>query len=75
MGTGEIPVLSAIEAVVDPSRIYFLKFILEGYDNLAVLSTVDKAKGLVVLRFYPAQRREVVQLLHDIAAGIEPGQP
>ena len=38
---------------VDRREISFIKFILEAYDNLAVLSTVDPAHGLVHIRITP----------------------
>lgn len=49
------------------SRFHFLKFILEGYDNLAILSSVDCSAGLVVLRYPEAMAGEVMQLLAQIA--------
>ncbi len=32
---------------VDPREIYFFKFILEGYDGLGVINTIDREKGLI----------------------------
>jgi len=53
-----------------PERIHFLKFILEGYDNLAVLSTVDARLGKVEIR-YPAMREaELVALLESLSSDI-----
>ncbi len=34
---------------IPPSGVYFLKFLLEGYDNLFFLSTVNKDTGTVRL--------------------------
>lgn len=59
--------LSYIYARICPSRIYYLRFILEGYDGLAVLSTVSTETGLVLLRFPKEARAEVVALLDDMA--------
>ncbi len=53
-------------------QIAFLKFILEGYDNLAVLTTVDRHSGLVALLFPPERRREVIELVSGIAARLRP---
>ena len=51
-------------------QIAFLKFILEGYDGLAVLSTMDADTGLVRL-LYPASRgRELFRLLDALAPGL-----
>lgn len=52
---------------ISRSRIHFLKFILEAYDGMAVLSVVKPADGLVMVRFAPENIREVVALLSDLA--------
>ena len=55
---------------IAPNRIHFLKFILEGYDGLAVLSTVDSAKGIVLLRYPQEMELDVVCLLEDLICGM-----
>lgn len=57
---------------IDPGQIHFLKFVLEGYDGLAVLSTVDAGKGLVLLRFPDHSTPVLLELLTDLAADIVP---
>ncbi|WP_457576918.1 DUF4911 domain-containing protein [Desulfomarina sp.] len=52
---------------IGPERYHFLKFILEGYDNLAVLSCIENKKGLVVLRYGDKSEKEVFSLLSSIA--------
>ena len=32
---------------IDPGEIYFFKFILEGYDGLGVINTIDRESGLI----------------------------
>ena len=49
------------------SRIHFLKFILEAYDGMAVLSVVDVGLKNVMFRFAPENIREVVALLSCLA--------
>ncbi|MEA1933996.1 MAG: DUF4911 domain-containing protein [Thermodesulfobacteriota bacterium] len=51
---------------IAPNRIHFLKFILEGYDGLAVLSTIDSAKGIVLLRYPQEMEHDLVCLLEDL---------
>jgi hypothetical protein len=46
--------LATLRIRIDPEQIYFLKFILEGYDNLAILTTVDRIGGVMELK-YPAE--------------------
>ncbi len=38
---------------VDPYEIHYLKFILEAYDGLATLTTLDSQEGLVQLAVPP----------------------
>ncbi|MDH5299067.1 MAG: DUF4911 domain-containing protein, partial [Desulfobulbaceae bacterium] len=54
---------------IAPERIHFLKFILEGYDGLAVQSTVDARRGVVEIR-YPLSRKVELDLL---LASLVPG--
>lgn len=57
---------------IDSARIHFLKFILEGYDGLAILSTIDAKKGLVLIRFPGESIGEIFDLLSDIADTLVP---
>lgn len=52
---------------IAPDSFHYLKFILEGYDNLAVLSSVDMKQGVVRLRYTSGVEKEVFQLLGNIA--------
>lgn len=52
------------------NRIWYLKFILEGYDGVAVLSTVDRQHGLVLLRFCAEQRDLLMRILTDLAPSL-----
>ena len=47
---------------VDPREIYFLKFILEGYDGLGVINTIDREKGLIRV-VVPECQTEVFEML------------
>ena len=48
--------------IINPDQVYFLKFILEGYDNLFLLSTLDRQKGLVSIIF-PKTERELLNMI------------
>ena len=56
---------------VDRSRISFVKFILEAYDNVAVLSTVDPRRGLVQIRIAPGCENLVAGILADFSRKFE----
>lgn len=51
---------------VNPKRIAFLKFILEGYDGLALVTTLDRRDGLVRLLVPTARHDELWRLLAEL---------
>jgi len=53
-------------ARVDPARIGMIRFILEGYDSLATVTTVDRGGALLLLRHHASNR----QLLEEILEGV-----
>ncbi len=55
---------------IAPARFHFFKSILEGYDGLAILSSVDGKKGTVRLRYPPESEDLLFDLLSDIAPGL-----
>jgi hypothetical protein len=55
---------------IRPDTFHYLKFILEGYDNLAILSAYDCRAGLVVVRFPRAMAGDFYALLSDIAGSL-----
>lgn len=57
---------------IAPSRFHYLKFILEAYDNLAVLSSEDGKAGIVRVRFPAELRDDVYAILNEIAPKISP---
>ncbi len=55
---------------IDRSEICFLKFILEAYGGIAVLTTVDPAKGIVVINIAPGCEDVVEMIIKDLAKEI-----
>ena len=51
---------------VDRREIAFIKFILEAYDGLAVLETLDPMAGMVVFHIAPGCEAEVDAVLQDL---------
>ncbi len=47
-----------------------MKFILEGYDSLAIMSTVNARQGLVEIRYPPEVKKDLTDLLTEIASDI-----
>lgn len=52
---------------VKPAKIGFLKFILEGYDGLVLLSTVNNSSGLIRLAVPSSCYTELVNLLDNLS--------
>jgi len=51
---------------IDRREIHFLKFILEGYDGVAVVRTVDPPAGLVALHIGPGCQGVVDMIIKDL---------
>jgi hypothetical protein len=65
-----MPRCASLHLKISPERIHYLKFILEGYDNLAILSTVNAQQGLVEIRYTPENEKDLRHLLSEIASDI-----
>ena len=55
---------------ISPDKFHYLKFILEGYDNLAILSSHDMKQGVVMLRYPSSLERDLYDLLSSISPEI-----
>lgn len=53
-------------------KFYFLKFILEAYDGLGILSSSGIRKDIVILRYPSERRRDLFSLLAAIAGKLSP---
>lgn len=62
--------LARMRVCIAPSRIHFLKFILEGYDSMAILSTVDQQSGLVEIKYPRELQADLDGLLGSLADGL-----
>ena len=51
---------------VDSRDISFFRFILEGYDGMAVLTTLDAVSGSVVLSIAPGCEQEVAAVVKGL---------
>ncbi len=57
---------------IRPEKISWLRFILEGYDGLALLSTVLAQEGLVRLQCPRSSFTEAMRLLAALAPDLDP---
>ncbi len=51
---------------VDRREICFLRFIFEGYDGIAMLTTVDPDAGFVAFHISPGCEEDVEMILQDL---------
>ena len=51
-------------------RICFVRFILESYEGIALMRTIDAKKGLVEIMTAPGCEDEVDAILHDLKQSI-----
>ena len=56
---------------VDRSQISFVKFILEAYDNVAVVSTLDPRQALVQVVIAPGCEMLVDGIMSDLGGEVE----
>jgi hypothetical protein len=56
---------------VEPYEIHYLKFILEAYEGLATLTTLDAKKGLVQLAVPPKRDGSVESLMKALGQEFE----
>ena len=66
--------LETIFIRIAPDRFHFLKFIIEGYDNLAIISSDDNKTGIVKLRYPKELRSDVFTLLSTLCPQISPNR-
>lgn len=55
-----------IYAVISPDCIDILTRLVEGYDNLGIVSTIDQTAGKVVIRVTPDTWADMMEILHNL---------
>ena len=55
---------------VDRREIAFIRFIFEAYDGIAVVRTIDPAKGIILLYIAPGCEKQVQIILKDLSQQI-----
>jgi len=56
----------AIFIRIEPQYIHYIKQIMEGYEYLGVVSTVNRAEGILTIRVTPDTCREVHEILKHL---------
>jgi hypothetical protein len=55
---------------MDRSQIHFLRFLLEAYEGVAILTTLDPEAGQVALSIAPGREDEAMELVADLSRRI-----
>jgi hypothetical protein len=58
--------------IIRPEKISWLRFILEGYDGLAIVSTISAVQGLVRIQTLDCRFVETMQLIAALAEDLTP---
>jgi len=64
--------LATLPLRIDPRRIAFLKCILEGYDGMALMSTVNAKDGDILIRYPPFFHDDLLAIIDDVALRLFP---
>ena len=51
---------------VDRKKIHLIRFILEGYDGIATLTTIDPQRGIVLLNIPPGCEDDVESVIREM---------
>ena len=70
--TNNAPCLVEWYLLIRPEQISWLRFILEGYDGLAILTTMSAKIGLVRLQAFDSSFEETMHLLDSLATKLTP---
>jgi hypothetical protein len=52
--------------LIDPAKVYMLRFLLEGEDNLGLMTVVDRWRAALLLRFSPQQEARMRGFLESV---------
>jgi hypothetical protein len=55
---------------VDRRKIAFIRFIMEAYDGLAIVKTLDAESGLIEFQIAPGCEQDVAAVLQDLGQDI-----
>lgn len=62
--------IATLPLQIDPRRIGYFKFILEGYDGMALVTTIDAKKGTVIVRYPSSFHEDLLSIIEDVSPRI-----
>ncbi len=51
---------------LEPPRMGVLRFVLEGYDNLATMTTINRTGAIILLRYHQGNRKILEEILDAV---------
>lgn len=51
---------------IDPRRIGYFKFILEGYDGMALVTTINAKEGTIIIRYPSFFHDDLLSIIDDV---------
>ena len=58
-------------ALVDKRNIAFLHWVIESYDGIAIMSTLDSSKGLIEFHVSPDYTKMFIELINSLDIKVE----
>lgn len=62
--------ITTLPLQIDPKRIGYFKFILEGYDGMALVTTIDAKKGSIMVRYPLFFHDDLLSIIKDVSSRI-----
>lgn len=59
--------INTLSLRIDPRRIGYLKFILEGYDGMALVTTINAKEGKVIIRYSSSFHHQLLAIIFDVS--------
>jgi len=62
--------LQKLMAIVDPKEVYWIRYILEAYDNLFFMRTKEKNIALIEISHHKACQNDIIEIIKDMGPRI-----
>ena len=59
--------IATLPLQIDPRRIGYLKFILEGYDGMALVTTINAKEGDIIVRYPSFFHADLLAIIDDVS--------
>jgi len=60
--------IATLPLQIDPRRIGYFKFILEGYDGMALVTTINAKEGDIIVRYPSFFYEDLLSIIDDVSS-------